>query len=241
MGDTPQRGRPEIAGSTHARVAVVTGAAGSLGAGVASTLKEAGYAVVGIALSRAFAKPDAFAMTLTGIDLTSAEQTGEAFATIGRKFESIVTLINVAGGFAWETGEQGSIETWDRQFSVNLRTTFIATTAALPLLLKHGGSIVNVAAAAALRADLGMGAYAASKSAVLRLTESFAVEFKDRGIRVNAVLPSVLDTVPNRAAMPDADVSRWVSTEALASVIAFLASDASRAVTGALLPVMGRL
>jgi NAD(P)-dependent dehydrogenase (short-subunit alcohol dehydrogenase family) len=180
-------------------------------------------------------------MTLTGIDLTSAEETGEAFATIGRKFESIVTLINVAGGFAWETGEQGSIETWDRQFSVNLRTTFNATTAALPLLLKHGGSIVNVAAAAALRADLGMGAYAASKSAVLRLTESFAVEFKDRGIRVNAVLPSVLDTVPNRAAMPDADVSRWVSTEALASVIAFLASDASRAVTGALLPVMGRL
>ena len=241
MGDTQKRGRPEMAGSAQARVAVVTGAAGSLGAGVASTLGEAGYAVVGIALNETFAKPASFAMTMTGIDLTSAEETGEAFATIGGKFDSIVTLINVAGGFAWETGERGSIETWDRLFSWNLRTTFNATTAALPLLLKCGGSIVNVAAAAALRADLGMGAYAASKSAVLRLTESFAIEFKDRGIRVNAVLPSVLDTAANRAAMPDADVSRWVSIEALASVIAFLASDAARAVTGALLPVMGRL
>jgi len=230
-----------MAGSTDAGVAVVTGAAGALGTVVAVSLREAGYSVVGIALNGKIDSAAGFALTLTEVDLTSTEETVAAFTTIETHFGAIATLINVAGGFSWETTEHGNIETWDRQFSLNLRTTFNATKAALPLLLKRGGSIVNVAAAAALWAELGMGAYAASKSAVLRLTESLASELKDRGVRVNAVLPSVLDTAANRATMPEADFGRWVSVDALASVIAFLASDSSRAVTGALLPVMGRL
>lgn len=227
--------------STERPVAVVTGAAGASGTAVAAALTQAGYDVVGVALRGVTGTPAHFAMTLSGVDLTSVEEADAAFATIGGEYPSVGALINVAGGFAWETVEHGTIGTWERQFSVNLRTTFNATKAALPLLVKRGGAIVNVAAAAALRADAGMGAYCASKSAVLRLTESMAAEFRDRGIRVNAVLPSVLDTPANRESMPDADASRWVSVEALASVITFLATDASRAVTGALVPVMGRL
>jgi NAD(P)-dependent dehydrogenase (short-subunit alcohol dehydrogenase family) len=112
----------------------------------------------------------------------------------------------------------------------------------LPYLLRgKSGSIVNVGAMGAIKAASGMGAYAASKAGVLKLTEALADELKDHGITVNAVLPSILDTPPNRADMPDADFTRWVSPRALAEVIAFLVSDAARAVSGAALPVAGRV
>jgi NAD(P)-dependent dehydrogenase (short-subunit alcohol dehydrogenase family) len=112
--------------------------------------------------------------------------------------------------------------------------------AALPLF-GAGGSIVNIGAAGAVKAGMGMGAYAASKSGVAKLTESLAEELKDNGIRVNAVLPSIIDTPVNRADMPDAEYDRWVSPEALAKVIEFLLSDAATPITGALLPVTGRV
>ncbi|MGL6113365.1 MAG: SDR family oxidoreductase, partial [Rubrivivax sp.] len=117
-----------------------------------------------------------------------------------------------------------------------------ASQAALKhLSLQPAASIVNVGALAAQKAGAGMGAYAASKAGVARLTEAMAEEFKDRGLRVNAVLPSILDTPANRADMPDADVSRWVSPQALARVIAFLLSEDAAAVTGACIPVAGRV
>jgi NAD(P)-dependent dehydrogenase (short-subunit alcohol dehydrogenase family) len=112
----------------------------------------------------------------------------------------------------------------------------------LPHLLDRPGSrIVNIGAGAAGKAGAGMGAYAASKSGVLRLTEALSEETKDRGLTVNAVLPSIIDTLANRKDMPDADVSRWVTPEAIADVVAFLLSDAARAITGAGIPVMGRV
>ena len=125
---------------------------------------------------------------------------------------------------------------------MNLRTAVVCCKAALPALLERGaGCIVNIGAgAAAARAAAGMGAYTASKAGVQRLTESLAEEVKDRGVRVNAVLPGTIDTPRNRADMPDADVARWVAPEAIADVIVFLASDAARAVTGASIPVFGR-
>ena len=126
-------------------------------------------------------------------------------------------------------------------YRTNLRSCLLASQASIPLLRKNGGSIVNVSAAASQRAEKGMGAYAASKSAVSRLTESLAAELKDAGVRVNAVLPSILDTPANRTSMPDADFTRWVAPEALADAIAFLLSDQARAIIGALLPVMGRV
>jgi NAD(P)-dependent dehydrogenase (short-subunit alcohol dehydrogenase family) len=127
-------------------------------------------------------------------------------------------------------------------YAMNLRTAVASSSAALPhLLARGGGRIVNVGAQAASKAGLGMAAYAASKSGVARLTESMAEEFKDRGITVNAVLPSIIDTPTNRADMPDADFSRWVKPAQLAAVIAFLISDEATAISGACLPVSGRV
>ena len=124
---------------------------------------------------------------------------------------------------------------------MNLRTAATASKAVLDMLTRRGGgSIVNIAAGAAVKATSGMGAYAASKSGVMRLTEALADELKDRGITVNAVLPSIIDTPQNRKDMPRADFTRWVAPSAIADVIFFLASGGARAVTGALIPVTGR-
>jgi NAD(P)-dependent dehydrogenase (short-subunit alcohol dehydrogenase family) len=127
-------------------------------------------------------------------------------------------------------------------FAVNVKTALFASRAAIPFLKQSGqGRIINIGANAALKAGAGMGAYAASKSGVHRLTESLAEELKADGITVNAVLPSIIDTPANRADMPKADFATWVSPRALAEVILFLASDAGAPITGALLPVTGRV
>jgi len=148
----------------------------------------------------------------------------------------------VAGAFRWQTVADGDLGNWDLLYTVNLRTAVVASKAALPYLrARGGGRIINVGAAAAAKAGKGMGAYAAAKAGVAKLTESLAEEVKDQGINVNAVLPSIIDTPANRADMATADFSRWVTPKALADVILFLASDAARAVTGALLPVAGRV
>jgi NAD(P)-dependent dehydrogenase (short-subunit alcohol dehydrogenase family) len=125
---------------------------------------------------------------------------------------------------------------------MNLRTAVNASQAALPhLLASNDGRIVNVGAGAAAKAGAGMGAYAASKAGVAKLTEALAEELKDRAVTVNAVLPSIIDTAPNRADMPKADFSRWVKPEQIAELIVFLLSDHARAITGALIPIAGRV
>jgi NAD(P)-dependent dehydrogenase (short-subunit alcohol dehydrogenase family) len=127
-------------------------------------------------------------------------------------------------------------------FDVNVKTTVNATKAALHHLTKRtGGRIVNIGAMAGLKAAMGMGAYAASKAGVMRLTEALAEELKDKGATVNAILPSIIDTPQNRADMPDADFTRWVTPEQIGGVIAFLLSKEAQCVTGALIPVAGRV
>ncbi len=220
------------------QVIAVTGAAGALGSRLCGRLAEAGAQVA--AIDRAsFANAAVFA--LPNVDLGDERSVADAFAAIAQRFDRLDGLVNVAGGFIWEKIEVGGVETWDKLYAMNVRTALIACRAALPLLLKQGGAIVNIGANAAQRADEGMGAYAASKAGVSRLTESLAAEFKDRGVRANAVMPSIIDTPANRAAMPEADFTRWVAPDALADVISFLLSDQSRAITGALIPVTGRV
>jgi len=148
-------------------------------------------------------------------------------------------LVNVAGGFTWETLEAGNLNSWAKMQAMNLMTNATITKLALPALkAAYAGRIVNIGAGPALKAGMGMGAYASSKAGVHRLTEALAEELADTGVTVNALIPSVIDTPTNRQDMPNEDFSKWVKPEAIADVILFLASPAARAVTGALIPVM---
>jgi len=169
------------------------------------------------------------------------EAASAAMQSVAAATGGFQVLVNVAGAFRWETLAEGDVSTWELMFAMNLKTAVVASKAALPhLIAAGGGRIVNIGAGAAGRAAAGMGAYAASKAGVERLTEALAAELRDRNVTVNAILPGTIDTAANRAAMPDADVARWVEPEAVADVVVFLASDAARAVTGAALRVFGR-
>mgnify|MGYP005839470291 CR=1 FL=1 len=218
---------------------IVTGALGALGSAVVALAAARGWRVAGI--DRAPARPDR-PETLGGVDLSDP---GAAVAALAQAAAGlgggIDALACVAGGFAWETVADGSPATWERMFRLNLGVTLASVRAALPHLAAPGGAIVLVGAGAALRAGAGMGAYAASKAGVHRLAEALAAEQKDRGVRVNAVLPSIIDTPANRAEMPQTDHGAWVRPEELAEVMLFLLSPAASAITGALLPVSGRV
>ncbi len=222
-----------------AGIVAVTGAAGALGSMAAQILAQAGWTVVGIDLSDV--ANDGFALALGGVDLTDETAMALAADRIRSSYGHLDGLVNIAGGFSWETVADGSVATWDRLYAMNVRTALIASRALLPLLQAQGGAIVNIGAAAATKAGMGMGAYAASKSGVARLTEALAEELKDERVRVNAILPSILDTPTNRADMPDAQFDRWVSPAQLAGVVAFLLSSAAAPITGALIPVTGRV
>lgn len=235
-----------MANSSEGKVAVVTGAFGVLGSAVARKFAALGarVALIDVApqpsaeLAREFGGRH---LLLGGVDLADYEATRKAMAATSMRFGGIDILANVAGGFRWEKLEDGDVETWDQLYAMNLRTAVVSCKAALPALLERStGRIVNIGAGAAAKAKAGMGAYTASKAGVQRLTEALSEEFKDRGITVNAILPGTIDTPRNRLDMPDADFSRWVAPESIAEVIAFLASDAGAAVTGAAIPVFGR-
>jgi NAD(P)-dependent dehydrogenase (short-subunit alcohol dehydrogenase family) len=178
---------------------------------------------------------------LGGIDLTEVSQAKKAIDVAASHFGRLDVLINIAGGFAFETIAEGDPKIWRRMYALNVLTALNTSRSALPYLAASGaGRIVNVGAMGALQAGSGMGAYGASKAGVHRLTEALAAEWNGK-ITVNAVLPSIIDTPANRASMPNADFAKWVTPDELAKVILFLASDAARAVTGALLPVSGRI
>jgi 3-oxoacyl-[acyl-carrier protein] reductase len=223
------------------KVIVVTGALGALGRVVAASALKRGARVAGVdhAASHVAATPNR--IELGSVDLTDAAQAGNAIAAAASHFGKLDALINIAGGFAFETIAEGDPKTWQRMQALNVMTALNASRSAIPhLVASTSGRIVNVGAMGALQAGSGMGAYAASKAGVHRLTEALAAEWKGK-ITVNAVLPSIIDTPANRASMPNADFAKWVTPEELAEVILFLASDAASAVTGALLPVTGRV
>ena len=218
---------------------IVTGAFGSLGRAVCDDLARRGARVIGIGRGEV---PEGSAIqAVGGVELSDLASIAKAMEAVGEVTDRLAGLVNLAGGFAWEAASDASLETWGRMYRDNLAATVAMCQAALPRLRAGTGAIVNVGAASAARAGAGMAAYAAAKSGVARLTEGLAEELKDEGVRVNAVLPSIIDTPANRASMPDADYARWVRPEALARVIAFLLSDEADAVTGACIPVTGRV
>ena len=217
---------------------VVTGAAGILGSEVARYLASKGEKVTGIDL--AAEAPGFPGIFIGGVDLTSAQGAIDAESEASAH-GPITGLVNVAGGFRWETVMDGSPDSWEFLHKINVMTALHTSRAFVPGLIETKGAIVNVGANATLKAAMGMGAYTASKSGVARLTEALAEELKDKGVRVNAVLPSIIDTPANRADMGDGDAPKWVKPVELAQVIAFLLSDGASAVTGACLPVTGRV
>jgi NAD(P)-dependent dehydrogenase (short-subunit alcohol dehydrogenase family) len=231
--------------SLAGKTLIITGGFGHLGSAVAAMAGARGakLALVDRAPVRDFERADAFgdgALLLGGVDLTSREQAEAATAAVAERFGGVDGILNIAGGFVWETFADSTLDSWDRMYRMNVLTCVTATHAALPRLLERGGSVVCISAGPALKGALGMAPYAAAKAGVARFVESLSEEVKDRGVRVNAVMPSIIDTPVNRRDMPDADVSTWVSPQALGEVLLFLSSDAASAVTGALIPVFNR-
>lgn len=231
------------------QVVMVTGATGNLGSAVTKAFAEAGAHIV--ALDR---DPDKQASMHPGlaqserhwlagpVDLTAAEEVQAVVGQAAARFGRIDVLVNTVGGFrAGKRVPETAVETWDLMMELNAKTTFLVCQAVVPHMVERKrGKIINVAARAGLEGGAKMSAYAASKSAVMRLTETLAAELRREGINANCILPGTIDTPENREAMPDADASRWVTPESLAEVILFLASDAARDVHGAALPVYGR-
>ncbi len=220
---------------------MLTGAAGNLGRAVIARLLADGAVVV------ALDRPGPGLAALTGVrtmavsDLADEAVCSAAVSAVLAAHGRLDGVVHTVGGFAWAGLAESPAALWEAQFRMNVITTLnVLRAAAMHMRVAGHGSIVAVGAGAAQRAPAGMSAYAAAKSAVHRMVESFADELKGENVRVNAVLPGTMDTAQNRADMPDADASKWARTSEVADTIAFLLSDAASGITGALLPVPGR-
>jgi len=227
------------------QIVMLTGASGNLGRAVARSFSERGAQL--ILLDR---HPSRFDADFTAgkrqplviqADLTRPADASDAVDAALARFGRIDVLCNLAGGFRMGAPvHETTPETWNFLFDVNVRSALHMSAAVVPAMLEGGGGrIINVGAYAALRGGAGMGAYAASKDSIIRLTESMSAELRDHRINVNCVLPTILDTPQNRADMPDADPTRWVAPSDLANAVMFLAWKGARAVHGVALPVTG--
>jgi NAD(P)-dependent dehydrogenase (short-subunit alcohol dehydrogenase family) len=220
------------------RTVLLTGAAGNLGRAVASAFAQENLVLLD--LKRGDLQ-DSEQQLFIATNLLDASSVQAAVDQALARFQRIDVLCNIAGGFRMGSPvHETSDKDWNFLLDLNTRTVLNMARAVVPVMLKAGGGkIVNIGAFAAQKGVAQMGAYVASKSAVIRLTESMAAELREKNINVNCVLPTIIDTPENRAAMPDADPKRWVAPRDLAQVIVFLASDAARAIHGAALPVTG--
>jgi NAD(P)-dependent dehydrogenase (short-subunit alcohol dehydrogenase family) len=225
----------------NGKVIIITGALGALGRVVAETAIKRGARVAGIDHAPSQMPATADRMELGGVDLSDVAAAKKAIDAAASHFGRLDALVNIAGGFTFETVADGDVKSWQHMYAMNVLTALNTCKAAIPHPTSSAaGRIVNIGAMGALQAGAGMGPYAASKAGVHRLSESLAAEHKGK-ITVNAVLPSIIDTAANRSSMPKSDFSKWVAPQELADVILFLASDAASAVTGALIPVVGRV
>jgi len=231
------------------KVIIVTGSVGNLGQATARSLHEVAAKTVLVDRSDDRLRenyPDLVDspdhLLAGGTDLTNPDSLTRMVQSACDRFGKVDALVNTVGG--WRGGksvQETDLTDWDFLFGVNLRTTLLCCRAVIPQMLRQGhGKIVNVASRDGLIGGAGYSAYSASKSAVLRLTESMAAELKTSNINVNCIMPGTIDTPQNRKAIPNGDFSKWVEPEAIADVILFLLSDAARAINGVAVPVYGK-
>lgn len=223
------------------KIALVTGANGGLGTYVTQALLDAGATVIGLARKIEQSQFNHANFTALPAEISTASGAKAAVDSLVAQFGKLDIVAHTVGGFA---GGQSIAETDDatfqRMFDVNLNSTFYLLRAAIPVMRKTGnGRIVAIGSRAALEPGAGVGAYSASKAAMVSLIRTIAQENKDAGITANAILPGTMDTPANRNSMPNSDFSKWVRPAAVASLIAWLVSDAGKDVNGAVIPVYG--
>ncbi|MBN1315350.1 MAG: SDR family NAD(P)-dependent oxidoreductase [Anaerolineales bacterium] len=227
---------------------IITGAAGNLGQAVVEAFWNAGANLAPVdrekdrlvgTFSEMVNSPRV--LMVNSVNLTEADTVDGMVRKVISRFGHIDVLVNVAGGFEFgDPIDTTSWDTWHRMITMNVQTVVTTCRAVAPIMKENGsGKIINVAARAGLEGKARIGAYSASKAAVIRLTESMSAELKKYNININCIMPGTIDTEDNRQAMPKADPDKWVTPRALADVILFLASDASRAIHGAAIPVYG--
>ena len=224
------------------KIALVTGANGGLGTAVTKALLDAGFLVTGLAPRIRPQDFDHPHFTALPASLNSLDEAKKAVETVIAHFGKIDLLAHTVGGFA---GGQSVADTDDatfqRMFDMNLNSSFHIFRAVIPYMrAAHGGRIVAIGSRAAESPGAMVGAYSASKAALVSLVRTVAIENKSVGITANVILPGTIDTAANRAAMPEADVTQWVKPESIASLIVWLASDAAKDVTGTAIPVYGQ-
>ncbi|WP_416067488.1 SDR family NAD(P)-dependent oxidoreductase [Rhizobium sp. ZK1] len=228
-------------------VVMVTGAAGNLGGAVVAELLDNGAKVA--AVERHLPDQERRAgwqrgeiLDLDGIDLTDLSACQHAVQRTLDVFGRLDALVNTVGGFQTGPVEELGLNQWDQMFQMNARTAYVISAAVLkPMRDAKYGRIVHIAAAPGLKAGANQAAYAASKGAVIRLTEAIAAENREKHITANCILPGTIDTPQNRAAMPNAKTDGWVHPADIAKLIGFLVSPAGGVVTGAAIPATGRM
>ena len=222
------------------KTVLVTGACGIVGTAVWQTLTQAGYNVIGVDMANELPFENAKVDFRGGIDLSNEASVIGLAEALKQEGYALNGLVNIAGGFIWEEALSGDSSTWTRMFQINLMTALNSCKAMAPLLT-NPGAIINIGAAAADKASAGMGAYTASKSAVIKLSEALNEELRARGVRVNVISPTIVDTPTNRNEMPDAAFDDWVSPTQIAELTAFLLSDAAFAINGENIRIRGKV
>lgn len=230
------------------KVVLVAGGTGGLGRAVTLSFLEQGARVIvthrkreEFASLQREAAPRSSSLSGHEVDVTAEASVDQLLKEVVAAHGRLDALVNTVGGYSggqkfWDT----ELATFDRMLSINLRSTLLLARAAVPVMLRQQqGAIVNVLAKAALDHSAGLAAYAASKASALALTNSLAEDLRGTGVRVNSILPSIIDTDMNRQAMPNADFSKWPKPQDIAQVILFLCSDAARVIHGAAIPVYG--
>lgn len=228
-------------------VAVVTGAAGNVGAATAKLLLASGARVAVVErrrekLEAAYPDRGDKVLLVSGVDVADVDAVGRMVEEVQARFGRLDVLVNTVGSFrGGQPFEEEDLDDWDFLFRLNVKSALHTARAAVPAMVKQGGGrIINIGATAGLRGEANLSAYSASKSALIRLTESMARELASKGVTANCVLPGVIDTPQNRKHQPDADRSGWVTPEQIAEVIRFLASPLASGVNQAAIPITGR-